>query len=118
MLNLRLLQEPYHLKMGREVEDDLFVIDPDLEDNKLRNIIQRLVDDEEVSKLITDERMRCEQHKNNYTKLKTEYSKVFHENKLIQSDLSSLKLNYNDLKDASAKALSEMESEVAHLKYK
>ena len=35
---------------------------------------------------------------------------------MIQSDLSSLQLNYNDLKDASTKALSEMESEVTELK--
>ena len=45
------------------------IIEPDLEDNNLRGIIHRLADDQHVFKLVSDERMRCEHHKNNYTKL-------------------------------------------------
>ena len=92
------------------------MIEPDLEDNNLRGIIHRLADDQQVFKLVSDERMRCEHHKNNYTKLKIEFEKISHERRLIQSDLSSLQLEHNDLKDTSAKALSQMESVISELK--
>ena len=82
----------------------------------MRGIIHRLADDHQVFKLVSDERMRCEQHKNNYTKLKIEFEKISHERRLIQSDLSSLQLEPNDLKDTSAKALSQMESVISELK--
>ena len=92
------------------------MIEPDLEDNNLRGIIHRLADDQQVFKLVSDERMRCEHHKNNYTKLKIEFEKISHERRLIQSNLSSLQLEHNDLKDTSAKALSQMESVISELK--
>ena len=101
-----------------ERDDELgFVInDQDLEDNQLKSIIQRLAEDEEVCRLISDERMRCEQHKNNYTKLKIEFAKNFHEKRLLQTDLITLQSQHNDLKDTSSKALSQMETEVSELK--
>ena len=94
----------------------MFTLDHELEDNKLLSIIQRLADDEEICKLISDERMRCEQHKKNYSKLKTEFNKITHENRLLHSDYSNLQLQYNDLKDTSAKALNHMEKEISDLK--
>ena len=94
----------------------MFTIDGELEDNKLLSIIQRLADDEEICKLVSDERMRCEQHKKNYSKLKTEFNKITHENRLLHSDYSNLQLQYNDLKDTSAKALKHMEKEISDLK--
>ena len=100
----------------RNDESGQFTLDPDLEDNKLRSIIQRLADDEEICKLISDERMRCEQHKKNYSKLKTEFNKIAHDNRLVHSDLSNIQLQYNDLKDTSAKALNDMENEISDLK--
>ena len=60
--------------------------------------------------------MRCEQHKKNYSKLKTEFNKIAHDNRLVHSDLSNVQLQYNDLKDTSAKALNDMENEISDLK--
>ena len=60
--------------------------------------------------------MRCEQHKKNYSKLKTEFNKIAHDNRLVHSDLSNIQLQYNDLKDTSAKALNDMENEISDLK--
>ena len=94
----------------------MFTLDPDLEDNKLRSIIQRLAEDEEICKLVSDERMRCEQHKRNYSKLKTEFNRIAHDNRLVHSDLSNLQSQYNDLKDTSAKALNHMQTEISELK--
>ena len=114
--NLLKLQGSWDSIPKRNDESGLFTLDQNLEDNKLRSIIQRLADDEEICKLISDERMRCEQHKQNYSKLKTEFNKITYENRLAHSDLNSLHLQYNDLKDTSAKALKHMEKEIYDLK--
>ena len=39
----------------------------------MAEILQRLADDAELHKLLSDEKMRCEIHKSNYEKIKAEY---------------------------------------------
>ena len=47
----------------------------DFDDQRLTNVLQRLADDAELHKLLSDEKMRCEIHRSNYEKLKAEYLK-------------------------------------------
>ena len=47
----------------------------DFDDQRLTNVLQRLADDAELHKLLSDEKMRCEIHRSNYEKLKVEYLK-------------------------------------------
>ena len=47
--------------------------DGDFDDQRLGEILQRLADDAELHKLLSDEKMRCEIHRSNYEKIKAEY---------------------------------------------
>ena len=47
--------------------------DGDFDDQRLSEILQRLADDAELHKLLSDEKMRCEIHRSNYEKIKAEY---------------------------------------------
>ena len=40
-------------------------------------VLQRLADDAELHKLLSDEKMRCEIHRSNYEKIKAEYLRYF-----------------------------------------
>ena len=48
-------------------------VDGDFDDQRMGEILQRLADDAELHKLLSDEKMRCEIHKSNYEKIKAEY---------------------------------------------
>ena len=45
----------------------------DFDDQRMAEILQRLADDAELHKLLSNEKMRCEIHKSNYEKIKAEY---------------------------------------------
>ena len=51
------------------------VEDLNFDDQRLNEVLQRLADDAELHKLLSEEKMRCEIHKSNYEKLKAEYLK-------------------------------------------
>ena len=45
----------------------------DFDDQRMVEVLQRLADDAELHKLLSDEKMRCEIHRSNYEKIKAEY---------------------------------------------
>ena len=59
--------------VSRLPTQDLLANQSDFDDEKMADILQRLADDAELHKLLSDEKMRCEIHKSNYEKIKAEY---------------------------------------------
>ena len=49
----------------------------DFDDQRMVEVLQRLADDAELHKLLSDEKMRCEIHRSNYEKIKAEYLRYY-----------------------------------------
>ena len=66
---------PTHEPTAASLQDDEGQDDVDFDDQRMVEVLQRLADDAELHKLLSDEKMRCEIHRSNYEKIKAEYLK-------------------------------------------
>ena len=61
-----------------------------LKSDELEAILNQLNRDGELEAMLSQERMRAERHRNNYAKIKEEYAKLVHENRLLASEISRM----------------------------
>ena len=61
-----------------------------LKSDELEAILKQLNRDGELEAMLSQERMRAERHRNNYAKIKEEFIKLVHENRLLSSEISRM----------------------------
>jgi len=61
-----------------------------LKSDEVEAILSQLNKDGELEAVLSQERMRAERHRNNYAKMKEEYVKLVHENRILTSEISRI----------------------------
>lgn len=86
------------------------------DDQRMEELLQRLADDAELHKLLSDEKMRSEIHRSNYEKLKAEYLKLVHTSKQVMSEAAHLEAEKEAIEDEARLEKKKLEEQVEALK--
>lgn len=117
-------------------EDDLFKLPDQFHEAEMETVLQQLMGDAELHKMLAQEKMRCETHKTNYSKLKGEYlryllswaiqgwtfyfvinysSRLFHDNQVLSSQLNQLEADRLGTHEASNKLNEQAQQSIQKL---
>lgn len=102
-----------------EVPESGSIPEVDLREAEMKDILSRLNSDAELHKLLSDERMRCETHKANYAKLKSEYMKAVAANQNMTAELAGAedaRGNADDLNDRAHESIAKLTEEIDALR--